>query len=132
MSDKPCVWCEGTGFVKPVCETQGLHVSVMCRTCSGTGKAYDLELSVKNLDEMLASDFVWCQGKVVLPEETFKAFVPVWGSRFRFGSELYPVGPRRDFRGWLSTPKGDREIWVGFVEKGRVAFRRKESDFPLL
>lgn len=89
------------------------------------------ELTAKNLDEMLASDFVFYQGAVVLPKETFEAFRSLWGGRFRLATPVMG-GPRRDFKGWLSTPKGAREIWVGFVESGRVAFRRKESDCLLL
>lgn len=89
------------------------------------------ELSAKNLDDMLADNSVLCQGAVVLPQETFEAFRSIWGGRFRLATPVMG-GPRRDFRGWLSTPKGAREIWVGFVEAGRVSFRRKMPDNEFL
>ena len=86
---------------------------------------------VANLDKMITKDSVFLNGNIVLSKPTFDLLVPVWGKRFRFGSELYPTGLRRDFRGWLSTPKGDRQIWIGFIEDGQVAFRRKLSEVLL-
>jgi hypothetical protein len=85
----------------------------------------------RKLDTLMDNESDMRRTSIVLSRSTFKLFVGLWGDRFR-PCDPVDSGPSRDFRGWLQTPKGEREVWVGFVDDGKVAFRSKIPEGVLL